>query len=146
MLKRSEYSAHTIALTIAIFGPLINRVLGVNYASSPPGMYLYWAFYLSIYIIILIPFTYKFPLTLLRLIILGITVEDFSSNIWRSLFLGSKFLPFSNWYTQHFPILGSLGEPTPLILIPQWYFVSLFLYVIIFIFQQRNWLKTRREI
>lgn len=146
MLKHSEPLAHMIALFIAIMGPLLNLLLGFSYASAPPGMYVYWAVCLAIYIIVLIPFTITRPLTLVRLILLGIVVEDFSSHVWRSLFSGSKFLPFCNWYTEHFPILGSLGEPTPLILVPQWYFVPLFLYVIITIFQQRNFIKLRGEI
>jgi len=138
MLKHSEYLVHTLALTIAIFGPLINLMLSLNYARNSPNMYLYWTLCLVIYIVILIPFTYKSPLTLLRLIILGITVEDFSSHVWRSISLGSKFLPFFNWYTQHFPFLGSLGEPTPFILIPKWYIVALSLYFIITIIQFRK--------
>jgi len=146
MLKNYEYRAHTVAVTIAVLGPLINLLIGLDYATAPPGMYVYWMICLSIYIIILVPFTYKRPLTLLKLIFLGVVVEDFSSNVWRSLILGSQFLPFCNWYTEHFPFLGSLGEPTPLILIPGWYFVSLFLYFIITIFQQRNFAKMRREI
>jgi len=136
--KYSEFIAHTVALLVAIIGPLLNLLFGFSYASAPPGMYFYWMIYLLIYILILIPFTYKFPLTLVRLIILGITVEDFSSHIWRSLFLGKELLPFCNWYTQHFPFLGSLGEPNPLILIPQWYIVALFLYFMITIIQFRK--------
>jgi len=130
-----ELRSHTIAFTIAIIGPLLNLLIGFNYATAPPGMYLYWATCLFIYVIILLPFTYKFPLTLIRLIILGITIEDFSSHFWRSLLLGYSFLPFCNWYTQHFPFLGSLGEPTPFILIPRWYIVTLSLYFIITIIQ-----------
>ena len=136
--KKYELRAHTVAFTIAILGPLFNLILGIDYATAPPGMYLYWAACLSIYIIVLIPFTHKYPLTLVKLVILGILVEDFSSNVWRSLFLGKPLFPFCNWYTEHFPFLGSLGEPTPLILIPKWYFVSLSIYVIISIFQQKS--------
>ena len=145
--KYSEFIAHIVALAVAIVGPLINLLLGFSYASPPPGMYVYWMIYLLIYIIILIPFTYKFPLTLVRLIILGITVEDFFSHLWRSLFLGQKFLPFCNWYTQHFPFLGSLGEPMPLLLIPEWYIVALFIYSIITIIQFRKFVvkKMRRR-
>ncbi len=146
MLKDYENRAHTVALCLAVLGPLINLLIGFNYAVAPPGMYLYWMICLSIYIIILIPFTHKRPLTLLKLIFLGVVVEDFSSNVWQSLFSGSRLLPFCNWYTEHFPFLGSLGEPTPLILIPQWYFVSLFLYIIIAIFQRRKFIRSREEI
>ena len=146
--KYSEYLAHIVALLVAIIGPLVNLLLGFSYASPPPGMYVYWIVYLLIYIIILIPFTYRIPLTLVRVIILGITVEDFFSHLWRSLFLGKGFLPFCNWYTQHFPFLGSLGEPTPLLLIPRWYIVALFIYSIITIIQFRKFvvkkLKRRR--
>lgn len=146
MSKHSENLAHTVALSLAVLGPLINLLIGFNYAVAPPGMYLYWIIALSIYIIILIPFTYKRPLTLLKLIFLGVMIEDFSSNVWRSLFLDSQLLPFCNWYTEHFPFLGTLGEPTPLILIPRWYFVALFLYISIAIFQQKKLAKFRREI
>jgi len=146
MLKNYEKRAHTVALVMAVLGPLINLLIGVNYAVAPPGMYLYWTICLSLYIIILIPFTHKRPLTLLKLIFLGVMIEDFSSNVWRSLFQGSRFLPFCNWYTEHFPFLGILGEPTPLILIPQWYFIAIFLYAGIAIFQQKTLAKLRREI
>jgi hypothetical protein len=138
MLKHSEYVVHTIALTIAIFGPLIKLLLGFNYVISPAGMYLYWIVCLSIYIVVLLPFTYKSPLTLIRLIILGITVEDFSSHVWSSLISGYNLLPFSNWYTQQFPFLGSLGEPTPTILIPRWYIITLFMYIILTLIQFRK--------
>jgi hypothetical protein len=148
--KKYELRAHTIALTIAILGPLLNLILGFRYASGPPGMYFYWAICLLIYVFILIPFTYKSPLTLIRLIILGITVEDFASNTWHSLFLGSKFLPFYNWYTQFFPFLGTLGEPTPYLLIPKWYISAIILYSLLTITQFRRrirWLigRLRRE-
>ena len=153
MMKKYEYFVHTLALSIAVFGPLLNLFMGLVYAVAPPGMYMYWMTCLSIYIVILLPFTYKSPLTLLRLTILGITVEDFFSHFWRSLNSGSKFLPFFNWYTQHFPFLGSLGQPMPMILIPQWYLVALFLYFIITILQFRKpfykklseWDKWRRK-
>jgi hypothetical protein len=138
-MKFYECRAHTLALLIAVIGPLINLIIGFNYTKFSIGIYLYWTFCLCIYIIALIPFTYKSPLTLLRLIILGITVEDFSSHVWRSLFLGYEFLPFCNWYTQHFPFLGSLGESTPLILIPRWYIVALLLYSMITIIQFRKY-------
>jgi len=141
MIKKSEYTAHTIALTIAIFGPLINLILGFNYARNSLGLYLYWTLCLVIYTVILIPFTYKSPLTLLRLIILGITVEDFSSHVWRSISLDSKFLPFFNWYTEYFPFLGSLGEPSPIVLIPGWYFLAMLIYILISAFQYRKGLK-----
>jgi len=141
MLKHSEYSTHTIAFSVAVIGPLIKLLLNLNYATGPPGMYLYWIICLSIYIIILIPFTYKIPLTLVRLIILGIPLEDFSSNLWHSLFSDNKFLPFYNWYTEHFSFLGSLGEPTPYILIPRWYIIALFLYFLITIAQFRKHLR-----
>jgi hypothetical protein len=146
MLKYYEHRAHTVALFIAVLGPLINLMIGLNYAVAPPGMYFYWLICLSIYIIILIPFTRKYPLTLAKLIFLGVMVEDFSSNVWQSLILGKGLLPFCNWYTEHFPFIGSLGEPTPLILIPRWYLVSLFLYIIIAIFQKRKLVEMRREI
>jgi len=138
MLKYSEYLAHTIALTIAIFGPLVNVFFIGFSGSSSFGMYIYWMFCLLFYIIILIPFTFKSPLTLIRLIFLGITIEDFFSNLWRSLLLGKIFLPFCNWYTEYFPFIGSLGEPTPLIMIPKWYFLSILVYIIISIFQYKR--------
>lgn len=130
-----EYRAHTVALLIAVLGPLVNLVFGFN---IPVGAYLYWTICLLIYIIILIPFTYRSPLTLIRLIILGITVEDFSSHVWRSLFLGTKFLPLCNWYAQYFPFIGTLGEPTPYILIPKWYFLAILVYILISTFQFRK--------
>lgn len=139
--KHSESSAHTIALLIAVIGPLLNLVLGLSHTSPPPGSYLYWVICLTIYIIILIPFTITRPLTLIRLIILGIIVEDFSSHIWRSLFLNYEFLPFCNWYTQHFPFLGNLGEPTSLILIPQWYIIGLSVYVALTLIQFKYHVK-----
>ena len=138
MKKKYEYRAHTVAFLIAVLGPLINLALGLNYAEGPGGMYVYWLVCLCIYISALIPFTYKYPLTLFRLIILGIVIEDLSSNVWRSLFLDKNFLPFCNWYTEHFPFLGSLGEPTPIILIPRWYFLAIFLYIVISAFQYRK--------
>lgn len=149
-MKFYEYRAHTIALLIAVLGPLVPLMLRVSYTMPSIGMYLYWVICLSIYIIILTPFTYKSPLTLFRLIILGITVEDFSSHVWHSLILGQKFLPFCNWYTQHFPFLGNLGEPTPLILIPRWYIVALLLYSILTVIQfkktsVRRIFKTNKE-
>ena len=140
MLKQYESRAHTIALLVAILGPLINLMLGLNYVRNLLGMYLYWTLCLAIYIVIIIPFTYKSPLTLLRLIILGITVEDFASNLWRSLFLNINFLPFSNWYTEYFPFLGSLGEST-IVLIPGWYFLAMLIYILISVFQHRKRLK-----
>lgn len=143
--REYELRAHTIAFTLAILGPLFNLILGINFATAPPGMYLYWAACLSIYILVLIPFTHKNPLILIKLIFLGVLIEDFSSNVWRSLFFGKSLLPFCNWYTEHFPFLGSLGQPTPIILIPRWYFVSLSLYGIITILQQKL-IKFRREI
>ena len=138
MLKHSEHRAHTVALFIAILGPLINLLIGLNYATAPPGMYLYWIICLSLYIIILIPFTYKSPLTFIKLIFLGIMIEDFSSHLWRSLFFGSKFLPICNWYTQHFPLLGNWGEPTPIVLIPRWYFLAALFYTFISVLQYRK--------
>jgi hypothetical protein len=140
MLKQYESRAHTIALLVAILGPLINLMLGLNYVRNLLGMYLYWTLCLAIYIVIIIPFTYKSPLTLLRLIILGITVEDFASNLWRSLFLNINFLPFSNWYTEYFPFLGNLGEST-IVLIPGWYFLAMLIYILISTFQYRKRLK-----
>lgn len=137
-----ETLAHFIALLIAIFGPLTVLFLGIRQSGPPPEMYLYWTVALTIYIAILIPFTYKSWSTLLKLVFLGVAVEDFFSHVWRSIFEGSKFLPFCNWYTQHFPFLGSLGEPTPLILIPQWYLVAFFIYFAITAFQHRKKLKS----
>ena len=136
--KKYELRAHTIALTIAILGPLLNLILGFNSVANIIGNYLYWTICLLIYLVILIPFTYKSPLTLVRLMILGITVEDFSSNVWHSLFSGREFLPFCNWYTQFFPFLGTLGGPTPYILIPKWYILALLLYSILTIIQFRK--------
>jgi len=137
-LFRKESKVHTLALLVAIFGPLINLLLGFTLSAPPPGMYVYWVIVLSVYVAILIPFTYKSPLTLIKLIFLGIMIEDFSSALWKSLLLNKCFLPFPNWYTQHFPFLGSLGEPTPLILIPQWYFVAILVYLGITWFQHRK--------
>jgi hypothetical protein len=137
-----ETRAHLIALSIAILGPLLHLMLGPQYAYGPPLMYAYWAAVLSVYILILIPFTYKVPFTLIKLIFLGIAVEDFFSNLWRSLLLGENFLPFSNWYTEHFPFLGSLGEPTPYILIPKWYLLAFLIYFVIVAFQYKNKLKS----
>jgi len=144
-----ELRAHTVALLVAMFGPLINLLLGYPYLSPLPGPYLYWLTALLIYVVILIPFTYKSPLTLVKLVFLGIAVEDFFSNFWRSLFLGKNFLPFCNWYTQHFPFLGSLGEPCPYILIPQWYLLALLVYSSLTAIQHKKeislWLKSKRR-
>jgi hypothetical protein len=146
LLKKNEINAHFVAMLIAILGPLVFLLIGFSFTSPPPGAYIYWFTCLSIYVAILIPFTYKIPLTLVRLVILGITVEDFFSRAWRSLIYGYKFLPFCNWYTQHFPFLGILGEPTPLILIPRWYIVALFVYIIITMFQFRRLLMKKRSV
>jgi len=144
LLKKNEINAHFVAMFIAIFGPLAFLLIGFSFTSPPPGAYIYWFICLSIYIAILIPFTYKIPLTLVRLIILGITVEDFSSRVWRSLLLDYKFLPFCNWYTQHFPFIGILGEPTPFILIPRWYIVALSIYIIVTMIQFRKLLMRKK--
>lgn len=141
---KKERDAHIVAMSIAIFGPLINRLLGHPYSSPPPGMYLYWALALILYIGILFPFTRKNLLTLLKLVVIGIMVEDFFSNLWSALLLGQSFLPFANWYTQHFPFLGVLGEPTPLILIPGWYFIPVLMYTAITWYQQECWKKLKR--
>lgn len=137
----SETSAHVVALLVAILGPLIVLILGLKQTLPPPGMYLYWATVLSFYITVLIPFIRKSWLTLLKLIFLGIPVEDFFSNLWFNLFLGKKLLPFCNWYTQNFPFIGSLGEPTPFILIPSWYLVAFLIYLAITVFQHRKEMK-----
>lgn len=133
-----DLRAHTAALLVAMLGPLINLLIGYPYSAPPPGMYLYWAVALLIYVAILIPFTYKSLPTLAKLVFLGIAVEDFFSNFWRSLFFKTSFLPFYNWYTQHFPFLGSLGEPTPYALIPQWYIAAIAIYFGITLFQYRK--------
>jgi hypothetical protein len=135
-----ELKVHAIALAIAILGPLVNVLLGSPYSSPPPGMYLYWAIALLFYILVLIPFIGRSPMRLLRLVIFGITVEDFFSNVWRSIFLARQFLPFNNWYTQHFPFLDSLGEPTPYILIPQWYLAAIAAYVALTAIQHRAYI------
>ena len=130
-MKKYEHRAHTVALLVAVLGPLINLLTGIGVNAGPPNMYLYWAICLSIYIVIIFPFTHKRPLTFIKLLILGIVVEDFASHTWRSIFSGYKLLPFCNWYTQHFPFLGSLGDPTPFILIPQWYLIVLLIYSVL---------------
>jgi hypothetical protein len=137
-LKKYDLRAHVIALSIAIFGPLFNLFLRPIYMPFVPSVYIYWLLVLLIYIAVLVPFTRKQPLILLRLVILGITVEDFASKTWRFLFGSGEFLPFVNWYTQYFPFLGSLGEPTPYILIPQWYLLALSLYLILTVIQYRK--------
>lgn len=138
----SEIVAHIIGMSIAILGPLVNIGLNLKRPEAS-GMYLYWAVCLVFYIGVLIPFTRKSRLTLLKLIPLGIVIEDFFSNLWRSLIQGSEFLPFCNWYTQHFPFLGSLGEPTPYLLIPRWYLVALFFYFSINVFQYKEVIRKR---
>ena len=137
-----ETRAHLVALSIAILGPFVHLMLGPQSVFGPPLIYAYWTAALSVYILILIPFTYKVPLTLVKLIFLGVAVEDFFSNSWGSLLLGKKFLPFSNWYTEIFPFLGSLGEPTPYLLIPQWYLLAFLIYFVITAFQYKNKLKS----
>src|SRR3990172_4301933 len=103
----NEKSEHLVALSIAILGPLVNLFIKPLYLYLNINPYLYWSIALSLYIAILLPFVYKSLLTLLRLIILGIFVEDFFSNLWSYLLLGKPFLPFVNWYTRYFPFLGS---------------------------------------
>lgn len=135
---KKEYKLLILALTIAIFGPLINFWIKPLYTSFIISPYVYWVIALSIYIGILIPFVSKSLLTLVRLIILGITVEDFFSNVWSSIFTGEHFLPFCNWYAQYFPFFSFLGEPTPYILIPRWYILALVAYFLLTILQYRK--------
>ena len=54
-MKKYEHRAHTIAFFVAILGPLINFLIGPSYNTPPPGMYLYWAICLSLYIIVILP-------------------------------------------------------------------------------------------
>ena len=140
--RSGEFKIHTIALTIAIAGPLINFWIKPFYAPAIASPYFYWALALTIYVGLLIPSALDLPnpfVTLFRLVLLGVPVEDFCSNVWKTLFTttSGKFLPFFNWYTQHFPFIGSLGEPTPMILIPKWYILSLFLYLLVTVYQYR---------
>jgi hypothetical protein len=99
--------------------------------------YLYWAIALSIYLGILAPFLRRNPIAMLRLVVFGITLEDFFSAMWSSIFTGGRFLPFVNWYAQYLPVY-SLGEPTPYILIPVWYLLSILIYVLLTILQYRR--------
>lgn len=140
---KKEYKLHILALTIAILGPLINFWIKPLYSSFITSPYIYWAIALSIYIGILIPFVSRSFLTLLRLVVLGIAVEDFFSNLWRYLFTGGHFLPFSNWYAGYFPFFNFLGKPTPYILIPRWYILAIFVYFSIVVLQYRKQLSSK---
>jgi hypothetical protein len=133
-----EFKINVLALSIAVFGPLINFFLKPYYSSFIISSYLYWAILLSIYIAVLIPFVSRSFLRLSRLVIIGITVEDFSSNIWNSLLTGKNFLPFYNWYSQYFPFFNILGEPTPYLLIPIWYLFALAIYFALTAVQYRK--------
>lgn len=126
-----------MALAIAIIGPLVNFFLKPLYMPLVISPYLYWAIALSIYLGILTPFLRRNPIAMLRLAVFGITLEDFFSAMWSSLFTGGRFLPFVNWYAQYLPLYG-LGEPTPYILIPVWYLLSLLIYALLTIFQYRK--------
>ena len=143
-----ELKVHLIALTIAILGPLINSWLSPLYSPLSISPYVYWGILLSIYIGILIPFISKSLITLARLVILGITVEDFFSALWKSLLTGKQFLPFCNWYAQYFPFFNVLGEPTPYLPIPRWYFLAILAYALLTVFQYRKkvrvWLKSTK--
>jgi len=133
----SELRTHIIALSIIILGPLINLWIRPLYSSFGINPYIYWSIALGIYIVLLFLFATKSILTLTRLVFLGIPLEDFFSALWSSVFLGKKFLPFENWYNQYFP-LGSLGEPTPYILIPQWYILALLVYFLLTVLQHKK--------
>lgn len=137
----SELKIHTIALSIAIFGPLINFLIKPLYYFEV-NPYLYWSITLGIYIALLILFKVRSFLTLIRLIVLGILVEDFFSAFWSSIILGKKFLPFGNWYTQYF-FIGSLGEPTPYILVPKIYLIAILIYFALTAFQYRKFIKSK---
>lgn len=140
---KKESKVHMLALTIAILGPLINFWIKPIYGSFITSPYVYWAISLLIYIGILIPFVSRSFLTLLRLIILGITVEDFFSNLWSFLFGGGHLLPFYNWYAGYFPFFSFLGKPTPYILIPRWYILALFAYLFLTVIQYRKHLSSK---
>ena len=148
-----EIKIHTLALAIAVLGPLLNFWIKPFYAPLTVNPYVYWSVALGIYIAILLPFIKKLPkssqpsFTLVRLVVLGITIEDFCSNLWESVFTGTKFLPFCNWYAQYFPFLEALGQPTPYVLIPQWYVLAVFAYIALtFLQYRRRPQKTHREI
>ena len=138
-----ETKLHVLALIIAILGPLINFWVKPFYGSFIINSYVYWVVALSIYIGILIPFIKKSLITLVRMTIFGITAEDFFSNIWKSVFTGRQFLPFCNWYADYFPLFNILGEPTPLILVPKWYFLALFAYILLTAVQYRKQLPVK---
>jgi len=128
---KKDSKIHTLALTIAVFGPLVNFWIKPYYSSLVFNPYVYWAMALLVYIGILVPFVLKTsdPLfTMSRVSILGIVVEDFASSVWNSLLTGEHLLPFCNWYAQYFPFFDVFGQPTPYILVPQWYILALFVY------------------
>ena len=133
-----EFKIHVLALTIAVLGPLLNFWLKPLYSSFIISSYIYWTIALSIFVVILIPFVSKSLFTLLRLIVLGVTVEDFFSALWNSIFTGTPFLPFYNWYAQYFPFFNVLGEPTPYLLIPIWYLFALAIYFALTAVQYRK--------
>jgi hypothetical protein len=139
----SELKSHAIALSIAILGPLINLMIKPLYSSFITNSYVYWTLALAIYVGILVPFVSKSPIRISRLIIFGITVEDFVSNIWKSVFTGQHFLPFCNWYADYFPLFNLLGEPTPYILIPRWYLLALAIYLLLTFAQYRKHIFTK---
>lgn len=133
----SELKPHLVALSIALFGPLVNLLLNPGRPTYGVEVYVYWMICLAGYIMIVALFTDSW-LTLVKLIPLGVVVEDFFSTMWRHLILGcsESFLPFANWYTGRFPFLGMLGEPTPYFLIPRWYFLGLGAYFLISFYQK----------
>jgi dolichyl-phosphate-mannose--protein O-mannosyl transferase len=141
-----EFKTHTLALTIAVLGPLINFWVKPLYGSFIISPYIYWAIALSIYAGVLVPFVSKSLLTLTRLIVLGVTAEDFSSALWSSIFTGKQFLPFCNWYAGYFPFFDVLGQPTPYILIPKWYILALLIYFSLTVLQYRKKISPKLKI
>jgi hypothetical protein len=137
-----EKRMHLLAMGIAIFGPLINYFLKSYYSSLIPGPYVYWTMMTVLYVGVLWVFVKKeFPwayLLLARLVVLGVPVEDFFSNIWYSLFTDQPFLPFLNWYGQYFPIFDVIGNPTPILLVPMWYLLALGAYMTLTFIQYDN--------
>lgn len=129
MLDKEDLKAHKAALSIAVFGPLVNYFLKPLYMSSIPSVFLYWSIILGLYVAVLFKFFTKRPLTIFRLVVLGIAVEDFFSGLWNSLFTGVQVLPMLNWYKDYFPFFDVLGEPMVLIGIPIWHVAALLAYL-----------------
>jgi hypothetical protein len=127
--EKEDVRAHKAALIFAIVGPMINYFLKQYYMHLIPSVFVYWFIVLGVYIVVLFKFFTDNPTTLLRLVILGIALEDFASGFWNAFFSGVAFLPMTNWYLDYFPFFDVLGEPVPMIGIPIWHVIFYLAYM-----------------